>query len=94
MNLRCLVANSISSYLQQTAVLEHETFALKQHAAISAEVKSVLDSWVRHEAQVREAEQRDLVATVLANVQTQLADKKLQRDILLASVAEIESELF
>lgn len=78
--------------LQQTAALEHETFALRQQAAITADVKSVLDSWVRHEAQVREAEQRDLVSTVLANVQAQLTDKKLQRDILMASVVEIESE--
>lgn len=77
---------------QQTAQLEHETFALKQQATLTAEVKSVLDSWVRHEAQVREAEQRELVQTVLANVQKQLGDKKLQRDILVAGVAEIESE--
>ena len=78
--------------LQETASLEHETFALRQKAAITADVKAVLDSWVRHEAQVREAEQRELVASVLSSVQTQLADKKLQREILLASVAEIESE--
>lgn len=77
---------------QQTAQLEHETFALKQQATLTAEVKAVLDSWVRHEAQVREAEQRELVQTVLANVQKQLGDKKLQRDILVAGVAEIESE--
>jgi F-type H+-transporting ATPase subunit b len=76
---------------KQTAALEHETFTLRQKSAITAEVKSVLDSWVRHEAQIREAEQRDLVETVLANVQAQLQDKKLQRDILLAGVAEIES---
>ncbi|ORY89055.1 hypothetical protein BCR35DRAFT_300840 [Leucosporidium creatinivorum] len=77
---------------KQTAQLEHETFALKQQAALTSEVKAVLDSWVRHEAQVREAEQRELVQTVLANVQKQLGDKKLQRDILAAGVAEIESE--
>lgn len=77
---------------QQTAELEHETFQLKQSAAIAAEVKSVLDSHVRHEAQLREQEQIDLVQTVLANVQKQLGDKKLQRDILLSSVAEVESE--
>lgn len=78
---------------KQTAQFEHETFALRQQAALTAEVKSVLDAWVRHEAQVREAEQRDLVQTVLANVQKALADKKIQRDILLASVAEVEGEL-
>ncbi|CEQ40737.1 SPOSA6832_02377 [Sporobolomyces salmonicolor] len=76
---------------KQTAALEHETFRLKQQAAIAADVKSVLDSWVRHEAQLREQEQKDLVQTVLANVQKQLTDKKLQRDILLSSVAEVET---
>lgn len=86
------ITNTITWHAQQTAQLEHETFALKQQATLTAEVKSVLDSWVRHEAQVREAEQRELVQTVLANVQKQLGDKKLQRDILAAGVAEIESE--
>ncbi|GAA5876192.1 hypothetical protein JCM1840_007066 [Sporobolomyces johnsonii] len=76
---------------KQTAALEHETFRLKQQAAVAADVKSVLDAWVRHEAQVREQEQKDLVETVLANVQKQLTDKKLQRDILLSSVAEVET---
>jgi len=77
---------------KETAKLEHESFALKQKVALAAEVKSVLDAWVRHEAQVREAEQAELVSTVLSNVQAQLSDKKLQKDILLASVAEIEGK--
>ncbi|GAA6005084.1 F1F0 ATP synthase subunit 4 [Rhodotorula paludigena] len=76
---------------KETAQLEHETFRLKQEAAVAADIKSVLDSYVRFEAQVREQEQRDLVETVLGNVQKQLGDKKLQRDILLASVAEVET---
>ncbi|KAM0749551.1 ATP synthase F0 sector subunit 4 [Meredithblackwellia eburnea MCA 4105] len=75
---------------KQTAELEHETFVLRQKGQLAAEVKSVLDAWVRHEAQVREAEQADLVKTVLENVQKGLQDKKLQRDILLSSIAEIE----
>ncbi|EGU11613.1 ATP synthase F0 sector subunit 4 [Rhodotorula toruloides ATCC 204091] len=74
----------------ETAELEHETFRLKQQAAVAADIKSVLDSWVRFEAQVREQEQRDLVETVVSNVQKQLTDKKLQKDILVAAVAEVE----
>ncbi|KAI5479141.1 F-type H+-transporting ATPase subunit b [Pseudohyphozyma bogoriensis] len=85
------LTKSLFELSKQTAALEHETFALKQKAALTSEVKSVLDAWVRHEAQVREAEQRDLVKTVLANVQKSLTDKKLQRDILVSSVAEIEA---
>merc|ERR1712230_153762 len=54
-------------------------------------VKARLDSWVRYEAQAREAEQKQLVDTVLANVQKSIADKKLQREVLVSAVAEIES---
>ncbi|KAM0786682.1 hypothetical protein ACM66B_002127 [Microbotryomycetes sp. NB124-2] len=85
------LTKSLFELSKQTAQLEHETFALKQQAALTSEIKSVLDAWVRHEAQVREAEQRDLVQTVMANVQKQLGDKKLQRDILVSSVQEIEN---
>ncbi|SGY62921.1 BQ5605_C007g04754 [Microbotryum silenes-dioicae] len=76
---------------KQTAQLEHETFTLKQQTALTSHIKSVLDSWVRHEAQVREQEQRDLVRTVLENVQKSLNDKKLQKDILVAAVADVEA---
>ncbi|BGP50493.1 atp4 subunit B of the stator stalk of mitochondrial F1F0 ATP synthase [Rhodotorula kratochvilovae] len=85
------LTKSLFELSKQTAELEHETFRLKQEAAIAADIKSVLDSYVRHEAQIREQEQRDLVQTVLANVEKQLGDKKLQRDILLSSVAEVEA---
>ncbi|KAK4047344.1 atp4 subunit B of the stator stalk of mitochondrial F1F0 ATP synthase [Microbotryomycetes sp. JL221] len=85
------LTKSMFELSKQTAQLEHETFALKQQAALTSEIKSVLDAWVRHEAQVREAEQRDLVQTVVTNVQKQLGDKKLQRDILVSSVQEIEN---
>lgn len=83
-----------SSTIQQTAELEHETFRLRQQAAVSADIKSVLDSWVRHEAQVREQEQKDLVESVLASVQKQIGDKKLQKDILLSAVAEVEGKFY
>ncbi|SCV71649.1 BQ2448_3237 [Microbotryum intermedium] len=76
---------------KQTAKLEHETFTLKQQVALTSDIKSVLDSWVRHEAQVREQEQRELVQTVLDNVQKSLGDKKLQKDILVAAVADVEA---
>ncbi|BGP42318.1 atp4 subunit B of the stator stalk of mitochondrial F1F0 ATP synthase [Rhodotorula kratochvilovae] len=85
------LTKSLFELSKQTAELEHETFRLKQEAAVAADIKSVLDSYVRHEAQIREQEQRDLVQTVLANVEKQLGDKKLQRDILLSSVAEVEA---
>ncbi|GAA6028998.1 hypothetical protein JCM8097_001544 [Rhodosporidiobolus ruineniae] len=85
------ITKALFELSKQTAALEHETFKLKQEASLAADIKSVLDSHVRFEAQQREQEQADLVKTVLANVQKQLTDKKLQRDILVQSVAEVEA---
>merc|ERR1712230_83105 len=85
------LTQSMFELSKQTAELEHETFVLKQKAAVAADVKSVLDSWVRYEAQAREAEQKQLVDTVLANVRKSIADKKLQREVLVSAVAEIEN---
>lgn len=69
---------------------EHEIFKLKQKMAVKDEIKSILDGWVRVETQAREAEQAELVKTVLANVNKQLQDPKFQKDVLATSVAEIE----
>ena len=51
---------------------------MKQKTQLAAEVKTVLDSWVRFEAQEREAEQRLLTETVI------------EKQILDSAVAEIE----
>lgn len=69
---------------------EHEVFKLKQKMAVKDEIKSILDGWVRVETQAREAEQAELVKTVVANVTKQLEDPKFQKEIMANSVAEIE----
>lgn len=58
--------------------------------ALAAEVKAVLDSWVRYEQQQKESEQADLARTVIDNVLKSLKDEKTQKDILLGAVAEVE----
>lgn len=63
---------------------------LKQQAAVNAEVKSVLDSWVRFEQQAKEAEQADLTKTVIEKVLQSLTEEKNQKDILVAAIAEVE----
>ena len=63
---------------------------LKQKVALSADVKAVLDSWARFEQQQKESEQVELTRTVIEKVLANLKDDKTQRDILNASVAEIE----
>ncbi|KAJ8482463.1 hypothetical protein ONZ45_g14945 [Pleurotus djamor] len=75
---------------KETAKLEAETFVQKQQVALASEVKSVLDSWVRYEQQLKESEQADLTKTVIEKVLAGLKDEKTQRDILVSAVAEVE----
>jgi multimeric flavodoxin WrbA len=70
-------------------MLEHATFLLRQRAAFDSEVKSVLDSWVRYEAQEREGKQRDLVKSVIANVRDQLGQADVQKQILDQAITDI-----
>jgi F-type H+-transporting ATPase subunit b len=59
---------------------------------LAAELKSVLDSWSRYEQQAKESEQAELTKTVIDRVVKSLQDEKMQKDILLGAVAEIERE--
>lgn len=54
-------------------------------------MKTVLDSWVRYEAQVRDEEQKELAKTVVAQVQGALKDPSLQKQILDNAIAEVET---
>lgn len=64
----------------------------KQKVAVAAEVKSVLDSWVRYEQQLKESEQAELTKSVIDKVLASIKDEKTQRDILLNAVVEVERE--
>lgn len=75
---------------QETAQLEADNFVLRQQTALSAEAKTVLDSWVRHEQAVRESEQSALVQTVQGNVLKALADAKVKKDLVAGAVADLE----
>ena len=75
---------------KETVQAEKEAFELKQKTQLAAEVKTVLDSWVRFEAQEREAEQRLLTETVIEKVAQTIRDDKTQKQILDSAVAEIE----
>jgi F-type H+-transporting ATPase subunit b len=59
---------------------------------MAAELKAVLDSWVRFEQQAKEAEQAQLAKTVIDKVLKSLSDEKAQRDILLGAVVEVERQ--
>ncbi|CDS81865.1 probable H+-transporting two-sector ATPase chain b precursor, mitochondrial [Sporisorium scitamineum] len=85
------LTQALYAVAKETAQTEKEVFELRQKTALAAEVKSVLDSWVRFEASEREQEQRELAASVIKKVQDSLKDDKLQKQILDNAVAEIES---
>ncbi|CDK25158.1 unnamed protein product [Kuraishia capsulata CBS 1993] len=76
---------------KETAALEAEAFELKQQVEIAHEAKSVLDSWVRYESQVRQLEQQQLATSVIAKVQAEIGNPKFQEKLLAQSVEEIEA---
>ncbi|KAN0063696.1 atp4 subunit B of the stator stalk of mitochondrial F1F0 ATP synthase [Thecaphora frezii] len=84
------ITKALYQIAKETAQTEKEVFELKQKTAIAADVKAVLDSWVRYEAAEREQEQRQLAEAVIQKVQDSLKDEKLQKQILDNAVAEIE----
>ncbi|CAG8771288.1 30238_t:CDS:2, partial [Racocetra persica] len=68
-----------------------EAFELKQKSAAAAEIKAVLDSWVRYEASLREREQKALASYLMERVMAQLRDQKTQQEILIQSIEDVEN---
>jgi F-type H+-transporting ATPase subunit b len=77
---------------QETAKIEAQVFELEQKTAIAAEARSVLDSWVRYESQVKQRQQRELADTIIAKVQKELENPKVLQQILQQSIQDVESE--
>lgn len=84
------VTKGLFALSKETAKLEHDAFIQRQKVALAAEVKSVLDSWVRFEQQEKESEQAELAKTVIERVTKSLTDAKNQQDILNNAIAEVE----
>ncbi|KAG0044770.1 atp4 subunit B of the stator stalk of mitochondrial F1F0 ATP synthase [Gryganskiella cystojenkinii] len=84
------VTKALYALSKETAKLEAEAFELKQKVAMTSEVKSVLDSWVRYETSVREREQSKLAAYMIEKIKADLADPKLQSQILAESINQVE----
>jgi F-type H+-transporting ATPase subunit b len=72
--------------------LEADAFVQKQKVALASEVKAVLDSWVRYEQQQKESEQLELTKSVIAKVMANLQDEKVQKEVLISAIAEVERE--
>lgn len=88
------VTKGLFAISKETAQLEHEAFTQRQKVALAAEVKGVLDSWVRYEQQEKESEQADLAKSVIERVTKSLTDPKNQSEILTSAIAEVERKSF
>ncbi|KAK0392801.1 hypothetical protein NLU13_2296 [Sarocladium strictum] len=84
------ITKTLFEVSKETAKLEAKAFELEQQTAIAAEAKSVLDSWVRYESQVKQRQQKELAASVIAKVQKELENPKVLQQILQQSVADVE----
>lgn len=77
---------------QETAKLEAQAYELEQSTLLAAEAKTVLDSWVRYEGQVKIRQQKELADSIIAKIQKELENPKVLQQILQQSVADVESK--
>ncbi|GHJ87608.1 hypothetical protein NliqN6_4010 [Naganishia liquefaciens] len=85
------LTQSLYAVAKETAALEHANFQLSQENAVKAELKSVLDSWVRYEQQARESEQAALVQSVQAAVDAEITKPAFKKQLLEEAVARVEA---
>ncbi|KAJ9653981.1 atp4 subunit B of the stator stalk of mitochondrial F1F0 ATP synthase [Neophaeococcomyces mojaviensis] len=78
---------------KETAKLEAQAYELEQKTALATEAKTVLDSWVRYEGQVKQRQQKELADSVIAKVSKELENPKFLQQILQQSVADVEKAL-
>lgn len=71
--------------------MEAKAFELQQRTGFVTEAKSVLDSWVRYEAQVKQRQQKDLAESLVTKVRKELENPKNLQQILHQSVMDVES---
>lgn len=84
------ITKTLFEVSKETAKLEAEAFELEQKTALAAEAKSVLDSWVRYEGQVKQRQQKELADTIIAKISKELENPKVLQQILQQSVADVE----
>ncbi|KAJ2056305.1 atp4 subunit B of the stator stalk of mitochondrial F1F0 ATP synthase [Coemansia sp. S146] len=81
---------SLFGMSKQIAEMNAQAFEIQQKVALNAEIKSVLDSWVRYESAVRENEQKALADKVMGSVRNQLSSPKTQEDIIAQCLRDIQ----
>lgn len=63
---------------------------MEQKTALAHEAKTVLDSWVRYEGQVKQRQQRELAESIIAKIEKELENPKVLDQILKQSVSDVE----
>ena len=63
---------------------------MEQRTALAAEAKTVLDSWIRYEGQVKQRQQRELADSIISKINKELENPKVLQQILQQSVADVE----
>jgi len=84
------ITKALFAVSKETAKVEADTFELEQRTKFVQEAKSVLDSWVRYEAQVKQRQQKELADSIIAKVSKELENPKVLQQILQQSVSEVE----
>ncbi|KAL9600877.1 MAG: hypothetical protein Q9219_002919 [cf. Caloplaca sp. 3 TL-2023] len=84
------VTKQLFEVSKETAKIEAEVFELEQKTALAAEARSVLDSWVRYEGQVKQRQQKELAETIISKITKELENPKTLQQILNQSVADVE----
>lgn len=84
------ITKTLFEISKETAQLEAKAYELEQKTAIAAEAKSVLDSWVRYEGQVKLRQQKEISETVISNVKKEIENPKVTQQILQQSITDFE----
>ncbi|KAI1403425.1 hypothetical protein F4819DRAFT_225869 [Hypoxylon fuscum] len=84
------ITKALFEVSKETAQLEAKAYELEQSTALAAEAKSVLDSWVRYESQVKQRQQKELAESIIAKVKKELENPKALQQILQQSIADVE----
>jgi len=84
------ITKTLFEVSKETVQLEAKAYELQQKTALAAEAKTVLDSWVRYEGQVKQRQQRELAETIIAKIHKEIENPKVLQQILQQSVADVE----
>ncbi|CRK37227.1 hypothetical protein BN1723_004283 [Verticillium longisporum] len=87
------ITKSLFEVSKETAKLEAQAFELEQKTALATEAKTVLDSWVRYESQVKQRQQKELAESIIAKVQKELESPKALQQVLAQSITDVEKLL-